>query len=263
VYVNDGFSVSHRAHASTEGVARLLPAYAGPTMLQELEALQAALGAPKRPLAAVVGGSKVSTKITLLKNLVEKADLLVIGGGMANTFLAAQGYNVGASLYEKDFLDTAKQIMKRADACGVQILLPVDVVTAKEFKAGAAYRVCAPNEVNSDEMILDAGPKTVALLKDAFAAARTVIWNGPLGAFETEPFHQSTVAAAKIVADLTKNAGVVSVAGGGDTVSALNLAGVSEDFTYVSGAGGAFLEWMEGKVLPGVAILEEKETVAA
>jgi phosphoglycerate kinase len=209
-------------------------------------------------VAAVVGGSKVSTKIELLENLVSKVDLLVIGGGMANTFLAAQGYDVGKSLCEYDFLETAKRIMKRADELDVQILLPRDVVVAKEFKANAENRVCGIDDVKEDEMILDAGTETVVLLKQTFASMKTIVWNGPLGAFEMSPFDRSTVEAARIVADLTSKGHMVSVAGGGDTVAALNHAGVCENFSYVSTAGGAFLEWLEGKELPGVAVLFEK-----
>jgi phosphoglycerate kinase len=255
VFVNDAFSAAHRAHASTEGLARLLPAAAGRLMEAELKALEAALGAPERPLAAVVGGAKVSTKLDLLANLVGKVDHLVIGGGMANTFLVAQGIEVGRSLAERDMADTARAILDKAQAAGCTIHLPRDVVIAREFKAGADSAVVAASACPADAMILDAGPETVAALQALFAGCRTVIWNGPLGAFEIAPFDRATVAAARAVAELTRSGGLVSVAGGGDTVAALNQAGVAGDFTFISTAGGAFLEWMEGKVLPGVAAL--------
>jgi len=256
IYCNDAFSAAHRAHASTEGVARLLPACAGRLMQAELEALDAALGNPKRPVVALVGGAKVSTKLDLLGNLVAKVDSLVIGGGMANTFLAAQGVDVGKSLCEHDLADTAREIMAKAEAAGCAIVLPVDVVVAREFAAGAAHEVVAAEDCPADAMILDAGPESVARIEDAFANAATLIWNGPLGAFEIPPFDAATNAAARRAAELTREGGLVSVAGGGDTVAALNAAGAAEDFTYVSTAGGAFLEWMEGKPLPGVAALE-------
>lgn len=255
VFVNDAFSAAHRAHASTEGLAKLLPSAAGRLMEAELKALEAALGTPVRPVVAVVGGAKVSTKLDLLGNLVTKVDHLVIGGGMANTFLVAQGIEVGKSLAERDMAPTALEIIGKAKAAGCTIHLPVDVVVAREFKAGAANETVAANACPADAMILDAGPKTVAELTKVFGACKTLIWNGPLGAFEIEPFNAATNAAAKVAADLTKAGALVSVAGGGDTVAALNQAGAAADFTFISTAGGAFLEWMEGKVLPGVAAL--------
>ncbi len=255
-YCNDAFSAAHRAHGSTEALAHLLPACAGRLMQAELEALEAALGNPSRPLVAVVGGAKVSTKLELLGNLVEKVNTLVIGGGMANTFLAAQGLDVGRSLAEHDMAETAREILARADASGCRILLPTDVVVAREFRAEAPHEVVAADACPGDAMILDAGPDTVAEIAEVLASARTLIWNGPLGAFEIAPFDRATVAAARRAAELTREGTLVSVAGGGDTVAALNQAGAAEDFTYVSTAGGAFLEWMEGKTLPGVAALE-------
>ncbi|MGY3437246.1 MULTISPECIES: phosphoglycerate kinase [unclassified Marinovum] len=255
VFCNDAFSAAHRAHASTEGVARLLPSCAGRLMQAELSALEAALGKPERPVVAVVGGAKVSTKLDLLGNLVSKVDHLVIGGGMANTFLAAQGINVGKSLAEHDMTDTALEIMTKAEAAGCKILLPVDVVVAREFKAGAENETVAADACPADAMILDAGPETVKKMAEVLATAKTLIWNGPMGAFEIEPFDRATNAAAKQAADLSKAGKLISVAGGGDTVAALNQAGAAEDFTYISTAGGAFLEWMEGKELPGVAAL--------
>lgn len=254
-YVNDAFSAAHRAHASTEALARLLPACAGRLMAEELSALNKALGNPERPVVAVVGGAKVSTKLDLLSNLVEKVDTLVIGGGMANTFLAAQGLDVGKSLCEHDLADTAREIAQKAADKGCTILLPRDVVVAREFKAGAESEVVMAENTPSDAMILDAGPDSVAHVEMALENARTLVWNGPLGAFEIEPFDRGTMTAAKKAAELTRAGKLVSVAGGGDTVAALNAAGVSGDFTYVSTAGGAFLEWMEGKVLPGVKAL--------
>ncbi|MEO0817527.1 MAG: phosphoglycerate kinase [Pseudomonadota bacterium] len=256
VFVNDAFSAAHRAHASTEGVARLLPSAAGRSMQAELEALDAALGAPERPVLAVVGGAKVSSKIDLLKNLVSKVDALAIGGGMANTFLAARGHSVGASLCEHDLADTAKEIEANAKAAGCDIILPKDVVVAKEFAANAPSRICGLDEVADNEMILDAGPQTVAILALAMDTAKTLVWNGPLGAFEIEPFDAATVAAAKAAGQRAKEGKLIAVAGGGDTVAALNHAGAAEDFTFVSTAGGAFLEWMEGKALPGVEALK-------
>jgi phosphoglycerate kinase len=256
LYVNDAFSAAHRAHASTEGLAHKLPAYAGRTMQAELTALEAALGKPKRPVLAVVGGAKVSTKIDLLENLVGKVDLLVIGGGMANTFLAAKGVDVGKSLCEHDLAETAKRIMARAAETGCEIVLPVDAVVAREFKAGAASETVDVTEVPADAMILDVGPKSIAAVAAAIDRAETLIWNGPLGAFEIAPFDAATVAAAKHAAARTKAGKLLTVAGGGDTVAALNHAGVADDFTYISTAGGAFLEWMEGKELPGVKALE-------
>lgn len=256
VYCNDAFSAAHRAHASTEGIARLLPSCAGRLMQAELEALEAALGKPVRPVVAVVGGAKVSTKLELLGNLVEKVDDLVIGGGMANTFLAAQGFDVGASLAEHEMAETAREILEKAAKTGCAIHLPKDIVVAREFKAGAASETLPAADCPSDAMILDAGPETVAALSEVFGAARTLIWNGPLGAFEIAPFDAATNAAARLAADATKAGKLTTVAGGGDTVAALNKAGVAEDFTYISTAGGAFLEWMEGKTLPSVAALE-------
>ncbi len=255
VYCNDAFSAAHRAHASTEALARLLPACAGRLMAEELGALEKALGAPERPVVAVVGGAKVSTKLDLLANLVTKVDTLVIGGGMANTFLAAQGIDVGKSLCEHDLADTARDILAKAEAAGCTILLPTDVVVAREFKAGADNEVVPADACPADAMILDAGPDSVARIATALGAAKTLVWNGPLGAFEIAPFDAATVAAAKEAARLTQAGQLISVAGGGDTVAALNQAGVADDFSYVSTAGGAFLEWMEGKVLPGVAAL--------
>ncbi|MBL6429366.1 MULTISPECIES: phosphoglycerate kinase [Maritimibacter] len=256
VYVNDAFSASHRAHASTEGVARIMTNCAGRLMEAELKALEAALSNPVRPVVAVVGGAKVSTKLELLGNLVEKVDNLVIGGGMANTFLAAQGIDVGKSLCEHDMADTAREIMEKADEAGCKIILPTDVVVAREFKAGAENETVAADACPSDAMILDAGPDTVDTIAKAFENASTLIWNGPLGAFEIEPFDAATNAAAQKAGALSKEGRLTSVAGGGDTVAALNKAGVADDFTYISTAGGAFLEWMEGKTLPGVAALE-------
>jgi phosphoglycerate kinase len=258
VFCNDAFSAAHRAHASTTGVAHLLPSCAGRLMQEELGALEAALTTPKRPVGAVVGGAKVSTKIALLENLVGRLDLLVIGGGMANTFLAAQGAKLGASLQEADQVETARAILKRAEETGCRILLPVDGLVARAFKAGAEYDVVAlgPDTVlDADQMVLDAGPQSVAAVRAAFETLKTLIWNGPLGAFEIAPFDQATNAAAADAAALTRAGSLISVAGGGDTVAALNQAGASKDFTYISTAGGAFLEWMEGKTLPGVAAL--------
>ncbi|KMK66979.1 phosphoglycerate kinase [Puniceibacterium sp. IMCC21224] len=255
IYCNDAFSAAHRAHASTEALARLLPCCAGRLMQAELSALEAALGAPKRPVVAVVGGAKVSTKLELLSNLVEKVDVLVIGGGMANTFLAAQGIDVGKSLCEHEMAGTVKEIVEKAAQAGCELLLPRDVVIAWEFKAGAKNEVVMADECPADAMILDAGPKSVAHIARAFEQASTLIWNGPLGAFEIAPFDAATNAAAAQAAQLSKEGKLVSVAGGGDTVAALNKSGAAADFTYISTAGGAFLEWMEGKVLPGVAAL--------
>ena len=256
-YVNDAFSVSHRAHASTEGIARLLPSFAGRAMEAELSALEKALGNPERPVAAVVGGAKVSTKLAVLGHLVGKVDHLIIGGGMANTFLAARGVSVGKSLAEHDLVGEAEAIFERADAAGCTIHLPYDVVVAKEFAPNPpSIRTCNVHEVAADEMILDVGPAAVEALADALKTCRTLVWNGPLGAFETPPFDEATVALARTAAALTQDGSLVSVAGGGDTVAALNHAGVATDFTFVSTAGGAFLEWMEGRTLPGVAVLE-------
>jgi phosphoglycerate kinase len=255
VFCNDAFSAAHRAHASTEGVAHLLPSFAGRLMEEELRALEAALGNPQRPVVAVVGGAKVSTKLELLGNLVSKVDHLVIGGGMANTFLVAQGVQVGKSLAERDMAATALEILAKAKAAGCTIHLPIDVVVAGEFKAGAASETVGAKACPADKMILDAGPATVAELTKVFEACKTLIWNGPLGAFEIPPFDAATTAAARAAATLTRAGKLVSVAGGGDTVSALNHAGAAADFTFISTAGGAFLEWMEGKTLPGVAAL--------
>jgi phosphoglycerate kinase len=255
LYVNDAFSAAHRAHASTEGVAHLLPAFAGRTMQAELDALTLALGAPVRPVAAIVGGAKVSSKLDLLGNLVKKVDVLVIGGGMANTFLLAQGKAVGKSLCEKDLAGTARAILETAKTAGCQILLPIDAAVAKEFKAHAASRFAGVDHVAGDEMILDIGPKSIVAVEDALGEVKTLVWNGPFGAFELPPFDAATMQIAKTAAFLTKDGKLTSVAGGGDTVSALNAAGVANQFTYVSTAGGAFLEWMEGKVLPGVEAL--------
>lgn len=255
IYVNDAFSAAHRAHASTAGIAALLPAAAGRLMEAELRALDSALGNPIRPVVAVVGGAKVSTKLDLLGNLVTKVDHLVIGGGMANTFLVAQGAEVGKSLAERDMADTARDILAKARAAGCTIHLPVDIVVAREFKAGAAHETLPTAACPADAMILDAGPATVASLMAVFEASKTLIWNGPLGAFEIAPFDAATNAAAKGAARLTRAGQLTSVAGGGDTVAALNAAGAAADFTFISTAGGAFLEWMEGKELPGVAAL--------
>ena len=257
VYVNDAFSAAHRAHASTEALAHLLPACAGRLMEAELKALEAALGKPQRPVVAVVGGAKVSTKLDLLGNLVTRVNHLVIGGGMANTFLVAQGVEVGKSLAERDMAQTARDILGKAKAAGCVIHLPVDIVVAREFKAGAASETLPVDKCPADAMILDAGPKTVAEIGRVFEACKTLIWNGPLGAFEIAPFDAATNAAAAKAAALTKAGKLISVAGGGDTVAALNRAHAAASFTYISTAGGAFLEWMEGKVLPGVAALEK------
>ncbi len=255
-YVNDAFSAAHRAHASTEALAHLLPAYAGRAMEKELRALEAALGNPERPVAAVVGGAKVSTKLDVLKHLVGKVDHLIIGGGMANTFLAARGVAIGRSLAERDLTGTAEEILEAADKANCTVHLPYDVVVAREFAANPpSLRTCNVHEVAADEMILDIGPAAVEALADVLKTCRTLVWNGPLGAFETPPFDAATVALARTAAALTQEGGLVSVAGGGDTVAALNQAGVAGDFTFVSTAGGAFLEWMEGKDLPGVAAL--------
>ncbi len=258
LYVNDAFSAAHRAHSSTEGLAHLLPAFAGRTMQAELEALEKGLGKPAKPVVAIVGGAKISSKLDLLMNLVRKVDALVIGGGMANTFLAAQGINVGKSLCEHDLAATARSILKEAATSGCAIVLPVDGVVAKEFKAGAPFEIVDINAIPVDGMVLDVGPKSVDVINQWISRAATLVWNGPLGAFEIEPFDRATVAAARHAAECTKAGRLVSVAGGGDTVSALNHAGVADDFSYVSTAGGAFLEWMEGKVLPGVEVLRAK-----
>ncbi|WP_288192989.1 phosphoglycerate kinase [uncultured Phyllobacterium sp.] len=256
IYVNDAFSAAHRAHASTEGLAHVLPAYAGRTMQAELEALESGLGHPKRPVVAVVGGAKVSSKLDLLGNLVEKVDALVIGGGMANTFLAAQGVKVGKSLCEHDLADTAREIMAKAQAANCTIILPVDAIVAWHFEANAPFHAYGLDAIPEDGMILDVGPQSIERIKGAIDDAATLVWNGPLGAFELTPFDKATVAAARHVAERTKSGHLVSVAGGGDTVAALNHAGIADDLTYVSTAGGAFLEWMEGKPLPGVDVLK-------
>ena len=258
LYVNDAFSAAHRAHASTEGLAHKLPAYAGRAMQQELEALEVALGAPTRPVAAIVGGAKVSTKLDLLGNLVSKVDVLVIGGGMANTFLFAEGKGVGKSLCEKDLADKARSIAAAAEKARCRLLLPVDATVAKELKANAPAHVVDVDHIPEDEMILDIGPKSVAGVEEVMAHVKTLVWNGPPGAFETPPFDEATMAIAKTAASLTRQGKLKSVAGGGDTVAALNEAKVAGDFTYVSAAGGAFLEWMEGKALPGVEALRAK-----
>jgi len=256
IYCNDAFSTAHRAHASTEGIARKLPSCAGRLMQAELSALEAALSKPEHPVVAVVGGAKVSTKLDLLGNLIPKVDQIVIGGGMANTFLAAQGIDVGKSLCEHDLADTAREIMARAKAANCELILPVDVVVAWEFAANTKSETVAADACPADAMILDAGPQSVEEVGKVFAAAKTLVWNGPLGAFEIEPFNMATDAAALKAAELTRAGSLRSVAGGGDTVAALNTSGAAKDFTYISTAGGAFLEWLEGKTLPGVAALE-------
>jgi phosphoglycerate kinase len=258
-YVNDAFSAAHRAHASTEGITHYLPSFAGRAMQAELNALERALGNPERPVAAVVGGAKVSTKLAVLGHLIGKVDHLIIGGGMANTFLAARGVNIGKSLCEHELTGEANAIFDRADEAGCTIHLPYDVVVAKELAPNPpSLRTCNVHEVQADEMILDIGPAAVEALADVLKTCRTLVWNGPLGAFETPPFDEATVALARTAAALTKEGSLVSVAGGGDTVAALNHAGVAQDFTFVSTAGGAFLEWMEGRTLPGVAALEQQ-----
>ena len=261
IYVNDAFSAAHRAHASTAGVTKYLPSLAGRLMQRELEALEAALDKPDRPVGAIVGGSKVSTKLELLGNLVGKVDVLVIGGAMANTFLAAQGVGVGKSLQEADMHATALEILARAKAAGCEVILPVDGVTATEFRANPPTRIVPINQVPADSMILDVGPQTVALLEAKLPSLRTLVWNGPLGAFETAPFDAATVALAHAVAKATQAGKLRSVAGGGDTVAALKHAGVIDQISYVSTAGGAFLEWLEGKILPGIRALESLEGV--
>jgi len=257
IYVNDAFSAAHRAHASTEGLAHALPAYAGRTMQAELEALSAGLDNPARPVMAIVGGAKVSTKLDLLGNLVRKVDVLAIGGGMANTFLAARGVNVGKSLCEHDLVETAREIEAKAKTAGCEILLPVDALVAREFKAHPSYRVVPVGEVEADEMILDAGPLSIAEVVLRLEKVKTLVWNGPFGAFELPPFDTATVAVAKAAAKDVKAGKLVAVAGGGDTVSAMNHAGVADSLSYISTAGGAFLEWMEGKALPGVEALRK------
>lgn len=257
IYVNDAFSAAHRAHASTEGLAHVLPSYAGRSMQMELEALEKGLGHPAHPVIAIVGGAKVSTKIDLLNNLVEKVDALIIGGGMANTFLAAQGLSVGKSLCEHELGETARTIMTKAKAENCSIILPVDAVVATRFEANASNHRYGIEAIPVDGMILDIGENSIERINGAIDDAATIVWNGPLGAFEMHPFDQGTVAVAKRVAERTKQKKLVSIAGGGDTVSALNHAGVAQDFTYISTAGGAFLEWMEGKPIPGVIALEK------
>ena len=256
IYVDDAFSAAHRAHASTEGVARLLPPYAGESMREELEALDKALCNPERPVMAIVGGSKISSKLDLLKHLVTKLDKLAIGGGMANTFLYAQGHDVGASYCEKDLADTARDIIRLAGKNNCKLFLPLDIVVAERMAPGAAARVRGLGAVDEDERILDAGPETVERLCRAISNSKTLVWNGPLGVFEIPPFDHGTVVAARHAGALAKAGKLVAVAGGGDTIAALNAAGVTEEFTFVSTAGGAFLEWMEGKTLPGVAALK-------
>jgi phosphoglycerate kinase len=258
LYVNDAFSAAHRAHASTKGVAHKLPAYCGRAMQAELEALTMALGAPQRPVAAIVGGAKVSTKLELLGNLIKKVDVLIIGGGMANTFLFAEGKHVGKSLCEKEMADTARSIMAEARKGNCRIVLPVDATVAKEFKAHAHARVVDVDHVAEDEMILDIGPKSVVAVEEILGEVKTLVWNGPFGAFETPPFEAATFAIAKTVGSLARDGKLKAIAGGGDTVAALNEAEVAGQFTYVSAAGGAFLEWMEGKALPGVEALRAK-----
>jgi len=256
-FVNDAFSAAHRAHASTVGITAFLPAYAGRSMQSELEALDKALGSPKRPVVALVGGAKVSTKIDLLENLVTKVDTLIIGGGMANTFLHARGVAIGKSLCETALAETVGRIEKAAAASGCTLLLPRDAVVAKQFAANTANRVAGLDDIAEDEMILDIGPASIDAVDAAFSQAATLVWNGPLGAFEIAPFDRATVAAARTAATLTKAGRLTSIAGGGDTVAALNHAGAADDFTYISTAGGAFLEWLEGKSLPGVAALSK------
>ena len=260
VYVNDAFSAAHRAHASTEGLAHRLPAYAGRTMQAELEALAKALDNPVRPVMAVVGGAKISTKLELIGNLMKKVDILAIGGGMANTFLAAGGKEIGKSLCESDLLDTARAILKEAAAGSCRIVLPVDAAVAEEFKAHAPSKIVDVEHVGQGEMILDIGPKTIDAVERLLADVKTLVWNGPFGAFELEPFDKGTVEVARAAARLTEEGALLSVAGGGDIVVALNHAGVADAFTYVSTAGGAFLEWLEGKSLPGVAALRGGST---
>ena len=256
LYVNDAFSAAHRAHASTEGVARLLPAFAGRAMQRELEHLEKALGSPQRPVMGIVGGAKVSTKLDLLDNLVGKLQFLAIGGGMANTFRYAQGYDVGASLCETEMAPTAREILSKAEAAGCHILLPTDVVVAEKLGSDVPWRVIELREIGPQDRVFDVGPNSLAQILDAISEAKTLIWNGPLGVFEVPPFDKGTMQAARHAAALAKSGKIIAVAGGGDTVAALNAAGVTEDFTFVSTAGGAFLEWMEGKALPGVAALE-------
>ena len=255
IFVNDAFSAAHRAHASTDAIARLLPAYAGPLLMEEIEALRRVLDNPERPTAAVIGGAKVSTKIPVLTNLVAKVDKLIIGGGMANTFFLAQGVNIGTSLAEPDFAGTVLEIMHAAKARSCEVILPADVVVAPKFEAGTTHQVCPILATPADQMILDIGPKAVAHYTDVLSRCKTLLWNGPLGAFEVVPFGEGTFQVARAAAAATTSGKLVSVAGGGDTVAALNAAGVTDEFTYVSTAGGAFLEWLEGRTLPGIAAL--------
>jgi phosphoglycerate kinase len=258
LWVNDAFSAAHRAHASTEGLGHKLPAYAGRTMQMELEALDKALGAPKTPVIAIVGGAKVSTKLELLENLINKVQALVIGGAMANTFLHAQGLNVGKSLVEKEMADTARRILAKAETSGCAIILPVDAIVAYHFQANAPSHAYGIDGIPADGMMLDVGDQSIERIKGAIDDAATLVWNGPMGAFEMHPFEKATVEIARYAAERTKSGKLVSVAGGGDTVAALNVANVTNQFTYVSTAGGAFLEWMEGKALPGVEVLRQK-----
>jgi len=258
IYVNDAFSSAHRAHASTEGLAHVLPAYVGHSLQEELDALGKALEHPERPLAAIVGGAKISTKLDLLGNLLQKVDVLIIGGAMANTFLLAQGKNVGKSLVERDLLDTAQKIMAEAKAAKREIVLPVDAVVAEKLEANAPSRVVDVDHVDDKDMILDIGPRSIEYAVSVLARAKTLVWNGPFGAFEVEPFDNGTIEVAEAAAELTQKHALVTVAGGGDTVAALNAAGVTDRFTYISTAGGAFLEWLEGKALPGVEVLRVK-----
>jgi phosphoglycerate kinase len=262
IYVNDAFSAAHRANASTEGLGRVLPAYAGRAMQAELDALEKALTAPQRPLAAIVGGAKISTKLDLLGNLLAKVETLIIGGGMANTFLAAQGKAIGKSLSESDLIPAARAILAKAKQTGREIVLPVDAVVAEKFAAHAPSRVVPVDEVGATEMILDIGPRSVEHVVSVLARSKTLVWNGPFGAFEMEPFDRGTVAVAEAAAELTAAGKLVSIAGGGDTLAALNAAGAAGRFTYTSTAGGAFLEWLEGKALPGVEVLKLTPTPA-
>ncbi len=262
IYINDAFSAAHRAHASTEGLAHILPAGAGLLMEAELNALSSALEKPQRPVAAIVGGAKISTKLDLLGNLVKKVDFLILGGGMANTFIAAQGVDVKKSLAEKDMLDQARAIMDKAKTANCTMLLPVDGVAATAFEANAPHTTCAMTAIPDNHMVLDVGPQTITQLQKALSSCKTVVWNGPLGAFELTPFDKGTIDLASFVAQQTKAGKIISVAGGGDTVAALEQAGAAENFSYISTAGGAFLEWMEGKTLPGVAALIKYRTAA-
>jgi len=258
IYVDDAFSSAHRAHASVEAIAHLMPSYAGLLMMAEIDAVGRAIEDPKRPVMAIVGGAKVSTKIDVLANLVTRMDVVVVGGGMANTFLHAQGVNVGNSLYEPDFVETVKEVAAKAKESGCEIMLPVDEVVAKEFAAGTEWKVCDVDAIPSDMMVLDQGPKSIERLKERLREMKTLLWNGPLGAFEIEPFGKGTLALAYEAGKLSREGKLISVAGGGDTIRALNMAGVAQDFTYVSTAGGAFLEWLAGRQLPAVAALASR-----